>query len=76
MKMVPTTCINILLWAWLNEWLFVAWGPIKGRFATAGRSLVRCRKQCNGKRERERKERCCDKRRCLVRYLEKILERE
>ena len=30
MKMVPTPCINTVLWAWLNEWFSVAWGPVKG----------------------------------------------
>ena len=25
-----------MLWVWLDEWLSVAWGPVKGRFARAG----------------------------------------
>ena len=32
MKLVPTPCINIVLWTWLNEWLSVGWGPVKGGF--------------------------------------------
>ena len=35
MKMVPTPCINIVLCVWLDEWLSVAWDPVKGRFARA-----------------------------------------
>ena len=35
MKMVPSPCINIVLWVWLDEWLSVAWGHVKGHFARA-----------------------------------------
>ena len=49
-------------------------GPYKGAFRYSSSSLVQCREQCYEKRER--KERCCDKRRYLVRYPEKMLARE
>ena len=73
MKMVPTLCINIVLWAWLDEWLSVAWGPVKevlleqlmGWF-NVGSSVMR----------RERKESCCDKKRSLFRCEEQIQETE
>jgi hypothetical protein len=58
MKMVPTPCINIVLWAWLDEWLSVAWGPVKGVLLEqivvwfdVGISVM----------SRERKENFCDK---------------
>ena len=74
MKMVPTPCINIVLWAWLNEWFSMAWGPVKGGFLlqqvvvwfSVGSSVM--------SREREIKERCCDKKWCLVQNAEQILE--
>ena len=49
-------------------------GPYKGAFRYSSSSLVQCRGQCCEKREK--KERCCDKRRYLVRYPEKMLARE
>ena len=38
--------VNIVLLAWINEWLSVAWGPVKGCFATASHGLIQCREQC------------------------------
>ena len=35
MKMVPTPCINIVLWVRFDECLSVAWGHVKGCFARA-----------------------------------------
>ena len=35
MKMVPTPCINIVLWVRFDECLSVAWGHVKGGFARA-----------------------------------------
>jgi hypothetical protein len=73
MKMVFTLCINIVLWAWLNEWLSVAWGPVKEVLLEqvvvwfgVGSSVM----------SRERNESCCDKKQSLFRYTEQIKETE
>jgi hypothetical protein len=41
MKMLTTTCINYVLWAWLDELLPVDWGHVMGRFARLCR-LPKC----------------------------------
>jgi len=73
MKTVPTLCINIVLWVWLDEWLSVAWGPVKEVLQQqvmvwfdVGSSVM----------SRERKESYCDKKRSLFRYEEQIQETE
>ena len=53
----------------IARWLAVAWGPVKGCFATAGHCLLHV-----GSSVRERKERCCDKKQCQVWYMEQILD--
>ena len=62
-----------MLWAWLDEWLSVAWGPVKEVLLqqvmvwfNVGSSVM----------SRERKESCCDKKRSMFQYAEQIRETE
>jgi hypothetical protein len=73
MKMVPTLCINIVLLAWLDEWLSVAWGPVKE--VLLEQLMVWFNVGSSGM-SRERKESRCDKKQSLFRYEEQIQETE
>jgi hypothetical protein len=73
MKMVPTVRINIVLWAWLDEWLSVTWGPVKEALLE---QVVVWFDVGNSVMSRERNESCCDKKQTLFRYTEQIQETE
>jgi hypothetical protein len=64
MKMVPTLCINIVLCAWLEEWLSVAWGPVKGVLLE---QVIVWFGVESSVMSRERNESCCDKNKSVFR---------